>query len=272
VKKLPCIFIFRKRGFFSTDFESLSEKILQAFSIPSLPKKNNYKSMKKTFSILAIASALALSSQANAKTEGNYLGLDVIRSSAKVKSSSSLASDNAGNGAAYYSHNKKDSSYGVGVNYKYAFNFNNFFIAPGVSYDLLNNDVKAGFAGRAGDPYSQSMKLKSRLTLQANLGYDITDQFAAYIPVGISSFGYELNTNDNDGAGTVRRTKKTGSESAGFIGLGFSYEPVKNWVVNLEYNRFQSIKVSSATATSAGGRINTKTDIDMAKLGLAYRF
>ena len=102
--------------------------------------------MKKTLSLITIASSL-LASQAYAKTEGNYLGIDVLRSAAKVKSTSTLASDQVGDASPYYAHNKKDSSYGVGLNYKYAFNFNSFFIAPGASYNMLNNDVKAGYAG-----------------------------------------------------------------------------------------------------------------------------
>lgn len=227
--------------------------------------------MKKILSLIAITSSL-LTSQAYAKTEGNYIGVDVLRSTAKVKSTSTLADDNIGSAAPYYNHDKKDSAYGFGVNYKYAFNFNNFFIAPGVSYDLLNNDVKAGYQGFSSVPSSQNIKLKSRLTAQANLGYDINDQFAAYIPVGVSSFNYEMNTSDTYFGGSKLNTKTTGNKTAAFIGLGFSYQPVKNWVVNLEYNKYQNLKITSGTATTAGGQISAKTNVDVMKLGLAYRF
>jgi opacity protein-like surface antigen len=226
--------------------------------------------MKKTLSLIAIASSLIFSSQANAKTEGNYLGIDLIRSSAQVKSNSNLASD--ASLSEWYNQKESDSAYGVGINYKHAFNFSNFFIAPGISYNLLSNDVKAGYAGTSNDPYSQSMKLKSQLTLQTNLGYDLNDKFSTYIPIGVSSFGYELNTSDNGGSGNIVTSKKSGYKTAAFIGLGFAYEPVKNWVVNLEYNKFQNLKVTSQTATTGGGQIVAKTNIEVVKLGLAYRF
>lgn len=226
--------------------------------------------MKKTLPLILIASSILLTAEANAKTEGSYLGVDVIRNSARVKSNSNLAFDQANN-SEYYNHNKKDSAYGLGVNYKYAFNFNNFFIAPGVSYNLLGNDVKAGFAGHSNDPYSQNLKLKSQLTLQGNFGYDVSDKFAAYIPLGVSSFNYELNTKDVISSGSVT-TKKTGNETAFFFGLGFSYQPIQNWVVNLEYNKFQSLKITSPAATVSGGRIVANTDVDALKLGVSYKF
>jgi opacity protein-like surface antigen len=226
--------------------------------------------MKKTLPLIAIAGLILLSSEANAKTEGNYLGIDLVRSSAQVKSNSNLASDQIGL-AEFYDHKKDDAAYGFGINYKYAFNFNNFFVAPGVSYSVLNNDVKAGFAGHHDDPYSQNLKLKSQLTVQANLGYDITDQFAAYIPVGVSSFEYELKTSD-DGSIFILDTKKSDRESALFFGLGFSYQPVKNWVMNLEYNKFQNFKVTSPVATVNGGQIVADVNVDVLKFGVAYQF
>jgi hypothetical protein len=105
--------------------------------------------MKKNLSVITITSSILLSilsaSQANAKTEGSYFGVDLIRNSAQVKSNSNLASDQEF-GSEYYNHKKNDSSYGAGINYKYAFNFDNFFVAPGISYNLLNNEAKVGYA------------------------------------------------------------------------------------------------------------------------------
>jgi opacity protein-like surface antigen len=121
------------------------------------------------------------------------------------------------------------------------------------------------------DPYEQTMKLNSQLTFQTNFGYDINDQFAAYIPVGVSLFSYELKTSDTYGSSAVT-TKKSGSESALFFGVGFAYAPVKNWVVNLEYNKFQSFKVTSQTATLSGGQIVAQTNVDALKVGVSYKF
>ena len=185
--------------------------------------------MKKKLSIITIATLL-LTSQSYAKTEGNYAGLNILRNTAKVKSTSTLAKDNLGGLAKYYNHNNKDSAYGFGVNYKYAFNFNNFFVAPEISYEFLDNNVKSGYRESNSDFFSQNVKLKNSVSIKANLGYDVNDQFAFYVPVGISSFSYEVNTNDTFGyynTTTSIKNKTTGNKSAAFIGLGFSYEPIK---------------------------------------------
>ena len=133
--------------------------------------------MKKTLSLIAIVGSLFATS-AYAKTEGNYVGIDVLRSTAKVKSTSTLASDNADGLGSFYNHKNRDSAYGFGLNYKCAFNFNNFFVAPGISYEFLNNDVKSGFIDDSSNYFSQNIKLKNSVSFRTNVGYDINDQFA----------------------------------------------------------------------------------------------
>jgi len=224
--------------------------------------------MKKILIATALIGAF-YSSLALAKTEGGVIGIDLIRSSAQVKSNSDSADD--AHLTQYYSHKKKDSGYSVGVNYKYAFNFNDFFIAPGLSYNLINNEVKAGYSRSSDDFYSQSVKLNNQISFQTNLGYDVSDKFAVYVPVGVSSFGYEIKTSDVSGSSVT--TKKTGRESSIFYGLGLSYQPAKNWAMNLEYNKFQDLKLTSANAaTISGGTIKANVGINIVKLGFAYRF
>jgi opacity protein-like surface antigen len=233
-------------------------------------KNQNPKNMKKIIITAAVISAISTSS-AFAKTEGSYVGLDILRSSIDVKSKSDNSNDNTGGLSNYYTHKQKDSGYGVGVSYKHAFNFDKFFIAPGVSYSFINNEAKSSYSTSSSDPYSQSVKLNNQLTLQANFGYDVTDQFAFYVPVGVSSFGYEIKTSDVYGASSVR-SKKTGRESSAFYGLGFSYQPVKNWLVSLEYNRFQDLELTSAQATLNEGKIKANIGIEQIKLGVSYGF
>jgi len=121
------------------------------------------------------------------------------------------------------------------------------------------------------DPYTHKAKINSQTNFQANLGYDITDNFAFYVPVGVSIVNYQIDTDDrylND----YSITKKTGRESAGFVGIGLSYQIAKNLVLNLEYNKFQEIEVKSSKATIADRDINTKVNLDSVKLGVAYNF
>ena len=227
--------------------------------------------MKKTLSLIAILISL-LSSQAYAKTEGNYVGITASRNIVKIKNTSTLASDNEEGMNKFYNQSNKNSKYGFGFNYKYAFNFNNFFVAPEVSYERLNNEINSDFFDESDNYFSQKLKLKNAITLKSNLGYDIKDQLAFYVPVGISRFGYDIETADVGGV-DKKFTKKSNNQSTTFIGFGLSYEPLKNWILNLEYNKYQNFKITSVEkATNAGGKINAKTNLDTMKLGLSYRF
>jgi opacity protein-like surface antigen len=224
--------------------------------------------MKKLLLVTTLVTSIA-SAPALAKTEGNYVGIDVLRASSQVKSHSNRIGEED---SPYYSHKDKDSSVGFGLNYKYAFNMNNFFVAPGAFYEKIGTEVKSGYSTSAFDPYTQSVKFNDRIGAKLDLGYDITDYFAAYVPVGVSSVGYEMKTRDVDGSDFVN-TKKTGRKFGYFYGVGFSFYPVKNFAINLEYNRMSKMKLSSANSATLGeGTIKADANLDVVKLGFSYNF
>ncbi len=227
--------------------------------------------MKKTLSLIAIVISL-LSSKAYAKTEGNYVGIIASRNIVKIKNTSTLASDNIEGMNPFYNHRNKNSKYGFGLNYKHAYNFNNFFVAPEIAYERFNNKINSGFFDETDNYFSQKIKLKNAISLRSNFGYDFNDQLAFYIPFGITRLGYVFDTVDI-GGDDRKFTKKTNNQSATLIGFGLSYEPIKNWIFNLEYNKYQNFKLTSLEkATNDGGTINAKTNLDAIKLGLSYRF
>ncbi len=181
--------------------------------------------MKKTLSSIIIVISL-FSSQAYAKTEGNYLGFNISRNTQKIKSTSTLASDNRVGIDRFYNHSNKNSKYGFGFNYKYAFNFNNFFVAPEIAFDLLNNEINSSIIRQYNSYFSQKIKLKNAISLKANLGYDFSDQLAFYIPLGISKIGYDIQTTDI--AFTYNQvTKKSGYKSSAFLDLVFPFNQLK---------------------------------------------
>ena len=230
------------------------------------------KPIKKTLSLIAITISLLSSHQAYAKTEGNYVGINLLRNNAKTKSTSTLASDNGEGINSLYNHSNKNFTHGFGLKYSYAFNFNNFFVTNEISYELLNNKINSGFFDATENYFSQKVKLKNAMTLKTDLGYDLNDQFAFYVPIGISRFGYDFETADV-GGDSRKFTKKSYGKSATFIGFGLSYAPVKNWTINLEYNKYQNFKLTSVEgATFKGGKVISKTNLDSIKLGLSYRF
>jgi opacity protein-like surface antigen len=225
--------------------------------------------MKKVILITTFLS-LVSASAALAKTEGNYVGIDILRTTAKSKSSSDAAADS--DLSQYYSHNKTDSAVGFGINYKYAFNFDKFFIAPGLFYERLGTTAKAGYSTNSSDPYSQSISLNSRFGLRTDIGYDVTDKFSAYVPLGVNSVSYEFKTSDQNGSDSIS-SKKTGNETGYFYGLGFSYAISENFSLNTEYNRLSKLKIKSvANATVNDGTIVSNTNVQIFKIGASYKF
>ena len=197
--------------------------------------------MKKIIFIAALTLTLATSS-ALAKTEGNYVGIDVLRTSAKHKYES-----NGLTGSKF-----DDSSIGVGVNYKHALNFNQVFLAPGVFFDQLGTKSKDSDGGKVSASYRYGAKL--------DLGYDITDDFAVYFTNGLSNLLYSVDWN-NTGDG-----KKSGSKLGYVYGGGLSYKIAKNLVMNLEYNT-QSVDLKTPY-----NETKVASSIRVAKVGLSYNF
>ncbi len=226
------------------------------------PKSLN--TMKKIIVLTTVVTALSIPS-AFAKTEGSYLGINVLRAKSDVKSTSSSST----NADTYFNTKTKDSQTGFGINYKYAINMNNFFIAPGVFLEKIGSESKVNDTENG---YNQSVNIKSRYGVKFDAGYDITDKFSVYAPFGISMANYELKTQDYSGASSL--TTKTTGRKAGFLyGLGFSFAATENILVNLEYNRSSyDLKSGGNVALIGNTTLKAKTNLDVVTLGVAYKF
>lgn len=225
--------------------------------------------MKKTLSLISVLISL-FGSQAYAKTEGNYVGINLLRSNLKTNSSSFSEVDKN----SFYNRKNKISRNGIGLNYKYAFNFNNFFIAPEISYESLNNETtSASFYNKNNENFGsflQNLRIKNAISLKSNFGYDFNEQFALFIPLGVSRFGYEVESNDIS-INSLKTSSKSANKSVIISGLGLSYQKNKNWIFNLEYNKYQNFKIKSVANYNSGETI-VKTNLDTIKLGISYRF
>ena len=189
--------------------------------------------MKKTLSLIIIAGSL-LANSAYAKTEGNYVGIDILRSSTEHK---------------YAGISVKDKSAGFGANYKYAFNFDKIFLAPGVFAERLGSKVT--------DDLNETTTTNYRYGAKLDLGYDVTDNFAAYFTNGFANVRYKLD--DHDGY------VESKSAVSYFYGAGLSYKILKNLTMNLEYN------TQSPSFTNVNG-VKIKSDIKVTKIGVSYNF
>ncbi len=184
--------------------------------------------MKKLLVAATVAGSL-ISSMAFAKTEGNYVGVDLLATKFRE------------------AFDKKESGLdvGLGVNYKYAINFNNFFIAPGVYFDYNNADVSNN-ANKAELDYSYGTKV--------DLGYDITDKIATFVSIGYKEARITSSENNIDVA----------SQTEGLItyGVGAKYALNDNLDLGLSYEYGDYID----------DNIKSSLNIDVVRLGVAYKF
>jgi len=213
--------------------------------------------MKKLVTVVSVLAAFA-SAPSFAKTEGNYVGVDIHRASVKAHNNYRQAQN---------SPNDQDlgtTNTGYGITYKYAVNFDKMFIAPGLFYERIG----AKITDRE-DVDQLSLQLKERSGIKLDFGYDLSDNSAIYFTNGISRVGLETGSQDSDGLGlaNVRSRHQLGY----FYGLGLSSNIDKNVVVSFEYN---TQRLSSKSIYNDTGKYDHrfKTQIDMFKINLAYQF
>jgi opacity protein-like surface antigen len=209
--------------------------------------------INKKLLIATSLSAIILASPAFAKTEGNYLGLDLVFTDADgINYEGSQSSRIQAN-------DENSAGLSIGANYKYAFNINNFFIAPGVFFENSGTDNKTLF----GDLFvpEDIISINHRYGAKVDVGYDLTDNFAVYLTNGIAVINYTVDWND-DGSTSDNNTRY-------FYGAGIAYNLGKSFTINLEYNTTpQELTLKTPDTNTT---INAKLS-SVAKLGISYRF
>lgn len=211
--------------------------------------------MKKLIAVSLFASLVA--SSAFAKTEGSYVGIDLLN----TKSVAQLRSSSEGQ-AADETSRQTSRNYGVGVNYKYAVNFNKFFVAPGIIIE--DNRSKNSIAD------GLSLNVKNRYGVKADVGYDVTDCIAPYLTLGYSATSYTSRFGAVSEDDVAINGKKSATNYDWFYGAGVKFDLTSNVALNLEYNRqnFRA-KVSTGNADVAAAY---KTRLEIMKVGVSYRF
>ncbi len=183
-----------------------------------------------------------------AKTAGSYASIDLLRSSTNHKY--------ARNNVVSSNYSKfSDSSIGIGVNYKYAFNVDRIFFAPEIFFEKIGID--------AIDQDNDRVSINYRSGAKFNIGYDLNEKFGIYFTSGLSSVNYEVDWK------SINR-KKSGFEFAYLYGAGISYHLLDNITLGLEYN-IQSNKLRTPS-TGTNSINNAKTDLGVAKFSVAYHF
>lgn len=205
--------------------------------------------MKNKTKILTVATIMGIliGGNANAKTEGHYVGLDLINTQYET---TGFTSDTK----------HEDDKVSLGVNYKYAFNINNFFIAPEIFYDDNNAQVKIHEEDQS-NKYMKAEELKYRYGVKLNLGYDINDKFALYGTVGFAENRLEYYDSIIS-SGKAEYDAASATKESIIYGLGAKYSINDKFSVNVAYETskldFEGVAYDS--------------DVNVLRVGASYNF
>ena len=162
--------------------------------------------------------------KSSAKTAGHFVNLDVVFT--------------RGNFNERYTRNTKPTpvnaqpSYhnqGIGgsLGYKYAFNFNGFFVAPGVFFEHNDTEIR----GTEGNSRA-NVNIKDRYGFKTDLGYDVTNIFAPYFTTGYNRISYSTQN-----FSSKKTFLRDASNNDWFYGAGFKIRYSDHVAFNAEYNR-----------------------------------
>ncbi len=196
----------------------------------------------KLFTTASIIAILA-SSAAYAKTEGHSAGFNLIQSQYSSKPTQP-AKD-----VTVFIRN----SYGAGLNYKYAFNMDGMFVAPGVYANYNNIGNK-----NAGSKYGYGVR--------ADLGYDINDKVAPYLVVGLGRVNVKsLELSDTSRAKSFNRNTL-------LMGAGVKVAIADNMDLSFEYTTQKFDLSNKKSKDSAKAALKYSNRIQAVQFGVAYKF
>lgn len=230
--------------------------------------------MKKICKLISLASlAISLLSPQIAlgsETKGHYFGLDYINmklSMQEIGYSSHSLIPPVSRG---YSDVDSNNS-GLGISYKYAFNFNRFFIAPGI----FAEQNRLWSPTKSGENDGTWLNIRNRYGFMTNFGYDVNRYFSPYLSLGYILNSYEAQSSvhfSGRSYNNVRRNKSiTGAAGVGF---GTRVNLTENLGINAEYIYQQF--TTKTNIEVEGEPFFDKKDIrvrtDTIKVGLSYNF
>lgn len=191
---------------------------------------------------------LLFSKNLNARTVGNYVGIDIIKTELSFSEVRTIYETNK---VIKSMESTPNPSYSFGLKYNYALNYRGFFISPGLIYEKNKNRgyFNSDGNGRSslalyGRSYSQ---INQRLGAKIDLGGDINEDFSIYGTAGYAlnyytSFSslYENKYYNNSNSYYIVKNDpwklNKGKKWAPFFGGGFRIKLSKNWLLNGEYN------------------------------------
>lgn len=211
--------------------------------------------MKKLFVIPSLILTI-ISSVSFAKSEGTYVGLDVLHSSADM-----TFTDNSSGPPIIF--NVSESSIGYGFNAGHAFSLNNvvksingLYVAPNAYFNFNQAELTISVPGVA-----QTTEVEYSYGLNLDLGYDIDEKFSVYASAGYIEFRVD------NGAPTDGSSAATSDSSQSLLyGVGVKYSLDDRLSLRLAYETFSQDIVDGSQS------FTREVDVDIIKLGATYSF
>jgi len=263
-------------------------------------KFNIIKILKKT--TIVIFYILLFPNNLNARTVGNYIGIDLIKTDLSFSMERTVFYKDKNNQYKKSIQTDPSSKYSFGLKYNYAINYRGFFIAPGLIYE--ENKVKNHYNRSSENAFSRMeyfgksySKINKRYGIKIDIGADINEDFSIYGTVGSAINHYEnygglYNYYYTDPTVNVNgynyfvpflenswRTNK-GKKTAPFFGGGFRIKLHKNWLLNGEYNytrftvnmKLQDLLPDPDTKNTESINKYYNNNISIFKIGINYNF
>ncbi|MBM3580215.1 MAG: porin family protein [Alphaproteobacteria bacterium] len=210
--------------------------------------------MKKLLVLTSVVAVFSAAS-ASAKTEGRYVGVDLLRGNVSYAERYSDNSDRA----AVETSDTQGEGVGLGVRLSHAYNSDGVFVAPGVFAE--HNNVRADGVS------TQRLQVNNRVGVKADIGYDMADNVAPYLTVGYAAVDYRTRNND----GVTGSKVKNGLTSSWFYGVGLKIDVNKSWAFNAEYQT-QDFRAKTRTGGTDNYSGVFKSNFNEVKLGASYKF
>lgn len=202
----------------------------------------------KTSKILTVAAVLGvLASNSYAKTEGHYVGADLMYTDIDWR-----GGNHSGGLNTYQIQGNNAKSFGF--DYKYAWNMDGMYVAPTVFYQYPQATVK--------DSNYDDWTLKTRYGVGLTLGYDVTEEIAVYGAAYWAGNYYYVNWNSGVAS-------KEDTDWAVSYELGAKYSMTEDLDVKLGY---EMTRIEMTEPPSVSNTNKTEFEVEIVKLGLAYNF
>ena len=224
--------------------------------------------------------ATSLSNTSLAKTQGHYLGISAINTEINITKEQYDADSIT---ARAYS-NKRDydkiNKFGFGLEYKYAFNYKNFFIAPKISYDYNNIDEYTQNLILTQDKDDESMgylfnlhtKSKQSYGIGFDIGYDINSKLSIYNIIQIRRLSFSKSRIYDTGSILTDRTKTDLNQGNIYIN-NFTYGFGIKYQIEPNFDIFANYEISTRHGEK-GFKKNyySPTGYNVARVGISYNF